>query len=142
MWWFLEPFQDQYVLRSDDNFSRGLLLITLLLTIMTVGYYLLYAPSSDCGPFRNLDAVWDWVGDQLDSLPEITQNALITLTSPALTISFLVLLCVAALHYGMSNKLLRKNIKNVTQKIHKQELYKRKIVAKIASEWKKKEITK
>ena len=50
---FLEPFQQHYVVRSDDNYSLTVLLLTLFLCMIFVGYTVLFLrPSNVCGPYR------------------------------------------------------------------------------------------
>ncbi len=88
-----QPPDMRFRARSGDNFSYELLLVSLFLAAWPVGYTLVrIAPSSNCSPFRGLDAMWDVVPNTIRGWPAVPETAAFFIGTEAFAIPLFLLL--------------------------------------------------
>ena len=87
------PFEKRYRVRSDDNFTLQLLLLTLLISASVTGYFVLwYAPSPDCSPFRGQESAWGTIEEQIALGPRVLQDIFDFVAKAAFLVPLMVLL--------------------------------------------------
>lgn len=89
--------------RSNSMFMI-ILLVSFIVALLPVAYTIgEIRPSISCGPFRNRDTIWSFVGNSFLSTPDWFQNLLDILTSTFFTIPAFIVLVLCLYYYTAVN---------------------------------------
>ncbi|EGD77399.1 hypothetical protein PTSG_08494 [Salpingoeca rosetta] len=136
---FLQPFTKHYVIRSDDNYSLWVLLVTLFLCMIFIGYTILFLePSDNCGPFRGMDTAWNVIQRRTTRWSETLQDATNFIISPAFVVPLIIVLCIALMYTCMLDATAQHETDKIRAKLDEQLRLKKRMVKKFIAPKKKK----
>ncbi|XP_033113350.1 transmembrane channel-like protein 7 isoform X2 [Anneissia japonica] len=94
------PSNRPYRASRSGNFFMVILLITFMLCVIPVGYSMVKVlPSRGCGPFRDLDSMWDSLVNTVDGWPLVVRKVTQFIGSVAFIVPFTIVLCLILYYY-------------------------------------------
>ncbi|XP_064642442.1 transmembrane channel-like protein 3 isoform X2 [Lineus longissimus] len=125
------PPKKMFRASRSGNFYLTLLLVTLFLCLVPVGYAIIaISPSPDCGPFRERDHVYQVITSRIGNLPSWLSWIINFILSPVVVIPVFIVLLLIIIYYRARASSYQDLIADLRTQLHfERSVGKRKILA-------------
>ncbi|XP_065181128.1 transmembrane channel-like protein 7 isoform X2 [Sycon ciliatum] len=107
----LKPSDRPYRAARNSNIFRALLLLTLFLCLIPIGYAIVrITPSAQCGPFRGKEHIYDIIPELIDKAPGWLETIIDFIGSAAFIAPLLILMLLVIYYYYALSRAQKENI--------------------------------